>query len=177
MDVPQVNGYGLFALKIFNQEYARLQALVGDIVTKADALFADEKFDEAERLLSHPTIKLFEAVDTLISEKVPADPNAKPYRLGSYLGKNYSSWRRIKKMSLPDRYRLFFRFSSTPPKSIVYAWLNDESTLRKSGSKTDPYKVFVKMLKGGKVPNEWSELLDEADALALIDEEKDGTSE
>ena len=32
-------------------------------------------------------------------------------------------------------------------KLIIYAWVNDERTLRQSGGKNDPYEVFRKMLK------------------------------
>ncbi|WP_425312801.1 type II toxin-antitoxin system YhaV family toxin [Photorhabdus heterorhabditis] len=31
-------------------------------------------------------------------------------------------------------------------KVIVYAWVNDEETLRSEGSKSDPYAIFGKML-------------------------------
>jgi len=42
---------------------------------------------------------------------------------------------------------------------LVYAWVNDENTLRKAGSKTDPYAVFRKMLNAGNPPNTMAELL------------------
>ena len=34
---------------------------------------------------------------------------------------------------MPDRYRLFFRFASSPVQHIVYVRFNDEDTLRKAG--------------------------------------------
>jgi toxin YhaV len=36
--------------------------------------------------------------------------------------------------------------------------VNDENTLRSSGSKNDPYVVFQKMLKSGNPPNDWDAL-------------------
>lgn len=60
---------------------------------------------------------------------------------------------------MPDRYRLFFRFASSPVKVIVYVWFNDEDTLRKAGSKTDVYEAFKRMLARGQVPNDMGELL------------------
>ena len=42
---------------------------------------------------------------------------------------------------------------------IVYAWVNDENTLRKAGSRTDPYSVFRAMLHAGNPPNSLAELL------------------
>lgn len=36
------------------------------------------------------------------------------------------------------RFRLFFRYDSRA-KIIVFAWVNDEQTLRSAGSKSDPF--------------------------------------
>jgi len=44
-------------------------------------------------------------------------------------------------------------------KIIVYAWVNDEQTLRSAGSKSDPYSVFSKMLARGYPPDDWDELV------------------
>jgi toxin YhaV len=41
-----------------------------------------------------------------------------------------SHWRRAKFLS---RFRLFFRYNSKA-KVIIYAWVNEENTLRKAGS-------------------------------------------
>ena len=38
--------------------------------------------------------------------------------------------------------KLFFQFNSNAPKTIIYVWMNDETTQRKAGSKTDVYAVF-----------------------------------
>lgn len=43
---------------------------------------------------------------------------------------------------------------------IVYAWVNDEATLRKAGSSSDPYAVFRAMLVAGNPPHDWNRLLD-----------------
>jgi toxin YhaV len=64
----------------------------------------------------------------------------------------------VKKNNLPPRYRLFFQFRSDA-KTIIYAWLNDEATLRKEGAKTDVYAVFESMLAKGKPPTTWDELI------------------
>jgi toxin YhaV len=37
--------------------------------------------------------------------------------------------------------------------------VNDEQTLRSSGSKSDPYAVFEKMLGRGNPPDDWSKLI------------------
>jgi len=56
------------------------------------------------------------------------------------------------------RYRLFYRFS-TKHRVIVYAWVNDEGSLRKSGSKTDLYVVFRAMLVSGDPHGSFAELM------------------
>jgi toxin YhaV len=84
--------------------------------------------------------------------------------LGSTLGKKHSHWRRVKKNNLPDRYRLFFQFRSDS-KTIIYAWFNDESTLRKDGAKTDVYTVFESMLKNGNPPSDWEALIKHVSAM------------
>ena len=53
---------------------------------------------------------------------------------------------------------MFFRFS-TSAKVIVFAWVNDENTLRTYGSKSDAYAVFRKMLDKGNPPDDWAALL------------------
>ena len=62
------------------------------------------------------------------------------------------------KRRLPPRYRLFFQFSSVQSK-IVFAWLNDASSLRPDGAKTDVYRVFKRLLDQGKVPDSWDQLV------------------
>ena len=66
------------------------------------------------------------------------------------------------KRGMPDRYRLFFRFASSPVQLIVYVWFNDEDTLRKAGSRTDVYEVFKRMLMRGEVPPSIDSLLFES---------------
>ncbi len=74
------------------------------------------------------------------------------------IGRQNGNWRRIKK-GLPQRYRLFFMFATNPPKVIIYAWLNDEDSLRKEGGRTDVYEVFTRMLERGEVPSTIEELI------------------
>ena len=95
-----------------------------------------------------------------ITQLVPSNPDAPEFRLGKALGNDHTHWRRVKK-GMPDRYRLFFRFSSAPVKVIVYVWFNDEYTLRKAGSKTDVYAAFKRMLARGVVPSDIGALLAE----------------
>lgn len=100
-------------------------------------------------------VKLLRALSHLMLDVVPRDPANDLYRQGNTLGTDYRHWRRAK---IGRRFRLFFRYDAKA-KVIVFAWVNDEQTLRSSGSKSDPYVVFQKMLKRGKPPDGWSALM------------------
>ena len=103
---------------------------------------------------SNANVKFFRALVQLMQDVVPGDPARDEYRQGNTMGAAYRHWRRAK---LGRRYRLFFRYDSKA-KVIVYAWVNDERTLRSSGSKSDPCEVFKKMLGRGNPPDEWNAL-------------------
>ncbi len=104
---------------------------------------------------SNANVKLFQALSHLIFEIVPSNPAREEYRQGNTLGHNYRHWRRAK---IGQRFRLFFRYD-TGSKIIIYAWVNDGETLRSTGSKTDPYVIFQKMLERNHPPDSWSALL------------------
>lgn len=100
-------------------------------------------------------VKLFRALSRLILETVPGDPGRDDYRQGNTLGAAHRHWRRAR---VGRRFRLFFRYDSSA-KVIIYAWVNDERTLRAAGSKSDPYAVFSRMLAQGNPPDDWQGLL------------------
>lgn len=104
---------------------------------------------------SNANVKLFRALSQLIMEVVPTDPSRDEFRQGNTLGVAYRHWRRAK---IGRRFRLFFRYDSRT-KVIVFAWVNDEQTLRAAGSKSDPYAVFEKMLGRGNPPDDWAALV------------------
>ena len=103
---------------------------------------------------SNANVKLFQALSRLMLEVIPQDPSRDEYRQGTTLGPRYRHWRRAR---IGRRFRLFFRYDARA-KVIVYAWVNDRSTLRSSGSRTDPYTVFAKMLARGNPPDNWASL-------------------
>jgi toxin YhaV len=108
----------------------------------------------------HPKAKLLRRIQDLVLVEIPRDPNASEFQLGNTLGTACRHWRRAKFLG---RFRLFFRFSSAH-KIIVYAWVNDETTLRKAGAGSDPYAVFNRRLQTGCPPDDWDRLLREAEA-------------
>ncbi len=143
----KVNGWTLLAHDCFLEQLHKLKAA-------ADRAYETNPA-EAE---SNASVKLFQAVSTLVMKNIPDDPSHAKYRQGKTLGKKHILWRRAK---IGRRFRLFFRYDSTS-KIIIYAWLNDESSLRSAGSNTDPYAIFQKMLNRGNPPSSWDELLAEA---------------
>jgi toxin YhaV len=104
---------------------------------------------------SHPAAKSLATVKHYMREVIPRDPNSPEFRQGNTLGPDNRHWFRAK---FHGRYRLFYRFS-TQQRFIIYAWVNDEQSLRKAGSKTDPYAVFRAMLESGDPPNSFAEIL------------------
>ena len=123
---------------------------------KLDAAAQRAKAQDPRGFESNANVKLFNALSQLMLQAVPGDPNREEYRQGNTMGNAFRHWRRAK---IGRRFRLFFRFDSKT-KIIIFAWVNDENTLRSAGSKSDPYAVFQKMLQRGRPPDDWAALLD-----------------
>ena len=137
------NGWKLYAHPAFAQKFDSLIETVEGL---------EQKHSQSHR--NHPKAKLLKRILDLILIEIPRDPNATEFQLGNTLGPAYRHWRRAKFLG---RFRLFFRFSSTH-KAIVYAWVKDETTLRKAGAQSDPYAVFLKRLQEGNPPDSWDDL-------------------
>ncbi len=134
------NGWQLFYFRAFKAALDELEIQVAELAAR-----------DPKGYKGHPRTRLLAALYKAILQAVPANPDHPDYRLGKTLDAAYANWRRVKK-GMPDRYRLFFRFASSPVKLIVYVWFNDEHTLRKAGSRTDVYEAFRRMLMRGEVP-------------------------
>lgn len=147
------NGWEIyFHSQLFDSQY---QALLNRVVN------LQKQLPEAE-FKTHATVKLFAAITRAIETKIPSDPFASHFALTGAL-KRYS---RVKKMGLPERYRLFFRVFDTPElKAIVILWLGFP---RKEGAKDDCYQVFTKIVERGTFPDSLDELL--ADCEVIINE-------
>jgi toxin YhaV len=118
--------------------------------------------------------KLLAALHELIFNRVPLDPTAGQYRQGGTLGAGRKHWFRAKFGN--GRFRLFFRYDSRS-KIIIFAWVNDENSLRTYGARTDAYAVFRKMLEQGNPPDDWAALLAAASAKSAterLDASQDG---
>ena len=132
-----------FHPQLFGNQYKELLERVSEL---------REKLPEAE-FKTHATVKLFAAITIAIETKIPSNPFANYFALTGAL-KHYG---RVKKMGLPQRYRLFFRAFDTPElKAIVILWLGFP---RKEGAKNDCYQVFTKMVARGTFPDSLDELI------------------
>jgi toxin YhaV len=139
-----VNGWTLYTYPLFDEQLDRL----------IDKVRAAAKADP-KTYQQQPAAKLLATIRLHMLERIPANPNAPAFRQGNTLGKDNRQWFRAK---FHERYRLFFRFS-TQHKVIIYAWVNDERTLRTQGAKDDPYALFEAMLKAGHPPASLDALL------------------
>jgi toxin YhaV len=140
----QVNEWTLLAHPAFAEPFLKLIDEVELLANKDPNNFID-----------HPKAKLLARIKELVLQEIPENSNSPEFEQGNTLGKDQRHWRRAKFLR---RFRLFFRFSSKY-KVIIYAWVNDENTLRKAGAATDPYAVFEKRLLSGNPPSNWEELL------------------
>jgi toxin YhaV len=139
-----VNGWRIYFIKrLFGQQRRDLQVEVRKLKNTLPA----------EAYCTHSTVKLYRAIMVAIKEKIPLDPFTSHFALTGAL-KHYG---RVKKMGLPDRYRLFFRAIQTEEyKAIFVLWLGCP---RKQGDKNDCYKVFTKMVERGDFPNSLDALI------------------
>jgi len=150
-----INGWTILAHPLFLDQLEKLTDAV-------EALKA-RKPDEYQK---NASTKLLAALNKLAFQTIPADPTAAIYRQGSTLGEAHKHWFRAKFGN--GRFRVFFRYDSTA-KVIIFAWVNDETTLRTYGAKTDAYKVFKGMLEDGNPPDDWAALCKAASDPAAVD--------
>ncbi len=146
-----VNGWTIFAHPLFLAQLEALTRQVEKLKQKDPAGFT--KKNASKRLA---------AIAKLAFEVIPQDPSRAEYRQGSTLGEDRKHWLRAKFF---QQYRLFFRYHASS-KVIVFAWVNDDDTKRAFESSDDAYRVFKKMLESGHPPDDWGQLLAEAQLAA-----------
>jgi toxin YhaV len=145
-----VNGWTIYA-----------HPLLLDQLEKLTAAVEKAKVKDARGWVRTANAKTLAAVRLLMFQTVPSDPTRSDYRQGGTLGATRKHWFRAKFGN--GRFRLFFRYDSRS-KIIIFAWVNDETTLRTYGAKSDAYAVFKGMLDKGDPPEDWSALLQAASA-------------
>ena len=143
-----IHGWTVFAHPLF---MSQVEALVEQV----EAL---QKKDPTGYVKKNATKRLA-AIARLAFDVIPQDPTRSEYRQGGTLGEDRKHWFRAKFF---QQYRLFFRYHAAA-KMIVYAWVNDDDTKRAYESSDDAYRVFRKMLESGHPPDDWNQLLSQAE--------------
>jgi toxin YhaV len=144
-----INGWNIFAHPLFLNQ-------LEDTLTQVENLRQKYPQDYKKKNAT----KRLAAIVKLAFDVIPQDPTLSDYRQGNTLGDDYKHWFRAKFF---QQYRLFFRYHQDS-KIIVFAWVNDENSKRAYDSKTDAYRVFQKMLESGNPPDDWNDLLKEAES-------------
>jgi toxin YhaV len=147
-----INGWTLYAHPLFLSQIETLTIAVEKAAKK-----------DPKGYTSTANAKLLAAMRKLMFEAIPVDPTRPEFRQGGTLGPNRKHWFRAKFGAA--RFRLFFRYSSSA-KIIIYAWVNDASSLRTYGSKSDAYAVFKAMLDRGNPPEDWAALMADSTAIS-----------
>jgi len=144
----KINGWTILFHPLFDDQWQQLLNLVKSLRSRLSQ----------EDFVQHPQVKLFKALTVGIEEKIPNEPLASYFALRKPLDK-YS---RLKKMGLPNRYRLFFKVFPQQ-KVIIILWLGfprKERACPHLGDKKDCYRVFAKMVKKGQFPLALKDLID-----------------
>lgn len=126
------------------------------ILIQLERLITAVEKDRLEGRRSSQAAMILASLRKLMFIDIPADPARTIYRQGHTLGDGRKHWFRAKFGN--GRYRLFFRYS-TRARIILFAWVNDEKSLRTYGSPTDAYATFSHMLDAGNPPDDWDTLL------------------
>ena len=143
-----IHGWTVFAHPLF-------LAQLDDLIKQVEVL---QKKDPSGYVKKNAAKRLA-AINKLAFDVIPQDPTRPEYRQGNTLGEDRKHWFRAKFF---QQYRLFFRFH-VQGKIIVLAWVNDADTKRAFESNDDAYRVFRKMLENGQPPDDWNQLLREAE--------------
>ena len=142
-----IHGWTVFAHPLL---LAQIEALARQVETL--------KQKDPAGYLKKNASKRLAAITKLAFDVIPQDPTRPEYRQGGTLGVDHKHWFRAKFF---QQYRLFFRYHA-PSKVIVYAGVNDEDANRAFERSDDAYRVFRKMLESGHPPDDWEQLLAEA---------------
>lgn len=140
------NGWTLYYHHVFGDRYAAMRARAKEL----------KKQLATDDFVRHPDVRLVAAVRRVILDIIPEDPNRSDF----WLKGNLAMFRRVKGYGLPDRYRLFYVFS-TQVKVVIVLYVNDSGTLRKEDARTDPYEVFSDLVRSGQIGSDFEENLEQ----------------
>ena len=128
-----------YLVKYHEFYYRRVQELKSRVRELKARLSPDE-------FARHETVKLAVRVRAAENE-ILDDPDRPEYLLHD----EFRKFRRYKRGL--GRYRIIFCFSANPP-IVIFLYLNAADSLRKSGSRKDPYEQFKAMLRRGEVSHD-----------------------
>ncbi len=134
--VLEANGWKLLYHPVFGDRYAQLRARARELKASLPA----------GEFSTHPDVKRVAAIRRAVLEIIPEDPNRPDF----WLSADLAAFRRVKGFVLPDRYRLYYVFSSMA-RTVIVLHLNDSASLRKDAAKTDPYQVFARLVRSGSI--------------------------
>jgi toxin YhaV len=163
MNLFNAQGWTIFFYDEFRIQWEDLTARVIKLKDRLDP----------NDFVTHPDVKLLKAIalcagfanDVGIRSKIPQDPFASHFVLRKPLNK----YGRLKKMGLPQRYRLFFR-AFADQKIIIILWLGFP---RKEGDRHDCYQVFSRMVASGKFPDSYESLRAALDNETSVEDESE----
>lgn len=149
-----INGWSMYAHPLFLDQQ-------DELIREVERLRARSRTQgDPDGYRKKSASKRLAAINKLIREVIPRDPGHADFRQGLTLGPEHRHWRRAKFF---QQYRLFFRFHQDS-RVIVLAWVNDETTKRAYGARSDAYRVFQGMLRRDP-PNDWDNLVAEVKRL------------
>jgi toxin YhaV len=144
MEVLVCNEWSIY----FHPEFSEQWDEQVKLVKKLKGALSKKEFVE------HSEVKLIASLRLCIKEKIPLNPHAAFFRLR----KDLKKYRRLKKMGLPERYRLFFKAGNIDNKKvIVVLWLGYPR--REGDKKNDCYEKFKRKLASGIFPEDLAELV------------------
>ena len=146
----QINGWRIYAHPLFLDQ---LNVLINEVETL--------RCKDPQGYRSKNSSKRLAAIARLMLHDIPRDPARREFQQGTTLGAAHRHWRRAKFF---QQYRLFFRVHARS-RLIVLGWVHDTDTKRAYGSRSDAYRVFHTMLSSGQSPNDWDQLLQEAEQV------------
>ncbi len=144
-----VNDWSIYPHPIFLDQF---EALIEEVEAR--------KARDPDTYKTKNSFKRLAAIKKVMYEVIPSNPAAAIFRPGKSLGAGRQHWSRAKFL---QQYRLFYRFDFSS-RVIVLVWVNDETSLRAYGSKTDAYAIFKRMLGSGNPPDDFAALLTAATA-------------
>ena len=160
---PPPAGAGLF---VVNQWRIGFHAELLHQLEKLISAVEEERRRHPDRPPRSQPAQILASLRKLMFVDIPQEPGRDIYRQGGALGKRRKHWFRAKFGN--GRYRLFFRYRLSDH-VLIFAWVNDQETLRTYGSSTDAYAVFARMLDNDDPPDDWDALLKECASPEMIE--------